>query len=345
MQKSENLEMDRSIKEQIGKLYGYLSGFFACWIIDIGLRLNLFEVINDCRNGISAKELTERLRLDFYLVDMWCKAAYSFELLDLDEKGYFHFANFMNLLLLNRSSYSVAGAIEIFVGASESFFHFCEIFKTGKPLNLKDMGRFYHNSIEKATVIIPNYIISHVLPNDPYLKNLVDKEVKILDFGCGAGLGMIEYAKVFNNWNFLGVDIDQTIIHKAEEYIKHNRLESRIKVKVITSGNLNIDQDFDLILLFFTLHEIKNREATLRDLFKVLKKDGDLIIIEFPRLEDIVESRTPSGRMVMGEQITESLLGNTLISVNEMRELLRITNYRNVREYEGIVFRVYIAQR
>lgn len=36
----------------------------------------------------------------------------------------------------------------------------------------------------------------------PCLKNLVDKRAEILDFGCGTGLGMIQYAKAFNNWNF-----------------------------------------------------------------------------------------------------------------------------------------------
>lgn len=81
----------------------------------------------------------------------------------------------------------------------------------------------------------------------PCLKNLVDKRAEILDFGCGISLGMIQYAKAFNNWNFLGVDIHQSFIHKAQEYVKHNKLEDRSKVKVFPSGNLNVDKNFDLI--------------------------------------------------------------------------------------------------
>jgi len=336
------------IEEKIARLAGYMSGFFACWIIDIGSRLNLFEVINDCKSGISAKELAKRLRLDSHLVNMWCKAAYSFELLDLDEKGNFHLADFMDLLLINNPNlYFIPGAIETYVGASESFFHFYEAFKTGKTLNLKDMGHFYHDAVEKATLTMPNYIISNVLSNDPYLKNLVDKKAKILDFGCGTGLGMIQYAKAFNNWNFLGVDINQTLIHKADNNIRYNKLEERIKVNVITSGKFNVGRDFDLILLTLTLHEIKNREAILRELSKALKKDGNLLILEFLWVENIVELRSSSGRIVIGEQIAEAILGNTLISASEMKELLKITNYRNVREYEifGKILKIYIAQR
>jgi len=340
--------MGSSIEDKIARLWGYLSGFFACWVISMGSRLNLFEAIKDCSDGISAGELAKRLRLDYHLVNFWCKAAYSFELLDLDQKGHFHLADYMDLLLISSlNNYYIAGVIENFVGVSQSLSHFYEAFKTGKTLNLEDMGHLYFDSVEKATLMIPNYIISYVLPNDPCLRNLVDKKAKILDFGCGTGLGMVQYAKAFNNWNFLGVDIDQSFIHKAQEYIKHNKLEDRIKVKVFPSGKLNVDRDFDLIFLTFTLHEIKNREEVLKELFDALKKGGNLLIVELSLSDDITELRSFSGRIVMGAQITEVLSGNTLISTSEMKELLRITNYRNVREYESYtkIFKVYIAQR
>lgn len=337
-----------SIEEKINRLWDYLLGFFACWIIGIGSRLNLFEAIKDCKNGISAKELAERLKLDYHLINIWCKAAYSFELLDLDEGGNFRIANSMDSFLINSpNNYSLAGAIENYVGASESFFHFYEAFKTGKAFNLEDMGELYSNSVERATLTIPNYIISYVLPIDPCLKNLADKKAKILDFGCGTGLGMIQYAKIFNNWNFLGVDIDQGFIHKAEEYIKNNGLEDRIKVKFIPSDKLNVDKDFDLILLTFTFHEIKNKQDLLKELFKILKKDGNLLIVELSLPDGIAELRDFSGRIAMGAQMTEALQGNTLISTSEMKELLRIANYRNVREYETDrkIFKIYIAQK
>ncbi len=143
------------------------------------------------------------------------------------------------------------------------------------------------------------------------------------------------------------MDIDQSYIHKAQDYIKHNKLEDRIKVKVFPSGKLNVGEDFDLIFLTFTLHEIKDREEILKELFNALKKGGNLLIVELSLSDDITELRSFSGRIVIGAQITEVLSGNTVISTSEMKELLRITNYRNVREYESYtkIFKVYIAQR
>jgi len=314
----------------------------------MGSRLNLFEAIEDCSDGISAEELAKRLGLNYDLVNFWCKAAYSFELLDLDQKGHFHLADYMDLLLVNNpNNYSTAGTIENYVGASQALFHFYEAFKTGKTLNLEGTEHLYFDSLERAGLMIPNYIISHVLPNDPCLRNIVNKKAKILDFGCGTGLGMIQYAKAFNNWNFLGVDIQQSFIHKAQEYIKHSKLEDRVKARVIASGKLDVDKDFDLIFLTLTLHEIRNREETLKELFNALNKGGNLLIVELSLPDDITELRSFSGRIVMGVQITEVLSGNALISTSEMKELLRITNYRNVREYESCskIFKIYIAQR
>lgn len=346
--KKKNLEISNSVGDQSTRLWEYLSGFFACWVIAIGSKLNLFEAISDYRDGTSAEELAKRLGLDSHLVNIWCKAAYSFELLDLDEKGYFRFANSMDLLLINRpDTHAIAGTIENYVGASESFFHFYKAFKTGKTLGLEKLGQLYSESVEKATLKIPNYLMFSVLPNDPCLRNLINSKAKVLDFGCGTGLGMIQYAKVLHKWNFLGVDIDKILINKAKEKIKHNRLEDRIEVKVAYPGKLNANQDFDLILLTFTLHEVKNREEVLRELFKALKKSGNLLIVEVSSPNDITELRSLSGKMLMGAQISENLSGNTLISTAEIKELLKITNYRNIRAYGGHegIFKVFIAQR
>ena len=97
----------------------------------------------------------------------------------------------------------------------------------------------------------------------------------------------------------------------------------------------------------FTLHEIKNKQDLLKELFKILKKDGHLLIVELSLPDGIAELRSLSGRITMGAQMTEVLQGNTLISTSEMKELLRIANYRNVREYETDkkIFKIYIAQK
>ncbi|MFC1631449.1 methyltransferase domain-containing protein [Candidatus Omnitrophota bacterium] len=336
---------------QIKKLWEeYLTGFFSCWIIDMGLRLGLLKAIHKRSNGISAKELAKRLKFDLQLVNVWCKAAYSFKLLEVNEKGNFYLDKPMDLLLIGDPTYPhfcIAPAIENYIGASESFFHFYEAFKTGKTLSFEEMGHFYRSSIEKDTLTMLSYLISSVLPGHPYLRNLANKRAKILDFGCAAGLGMIQYAKNFENWSFVGVDIIQTLIQKAKENIKRNRLEDRIKAKLIASTRFNLGQNFDLIFLTFTLHEIKNKKLILRELLKALKKNGSLVIFEFVRQEDIRELRSFSGRMSMGQQIAEAIMGNILISAREMRELLRVTNYRNIKEYSTPekILKAYIAQR
>lgn len=166
------IQTDEFKRRKNQEIMGLLVRFFACWIIGIGSRLNLFEAIRDCRNGISTEELAKRLKLDYYLVDIWCKAAYSFELLNLNERGSFRIANSMDSFLGNSTNnYYIAGVTENFVGASQSLLHFYEAFKSGKTLNLEDTRHVYFDSVQKAALTILNYIISYVLPNDPCLRN------------------------------------------------------------------------------------------------------------------------------------------------------------------------------
>ena len=101
MRKVEKFKLMSSREEKINRLWNYLLGFFACWIIGIGSRLNLFEAIRDWKNGISTEELMKRLKLEYHLVNIWCKVAYSFELLDLGERGNFRIDNSMDSFLIN----------------------------------------------------------------------------------------------------------------------------------------------------------------------------------------------------------------------------------------------------
>src|SRR5687768_11180056 len=75
-------------QDQWQKLFGYVLGNQATWVIDVGLKAGIFAAIaNASPEGITDPALAEGLGFHPRYVAVWCRAAYAFELLDWDESA------------------------------------------------------------------------------------------------------------------------------------------------------------------------------------------------------------------------------------------------------------------
>ena len=87
-------------QDQWQKLFGYLLGNQAAWIADIGLKAGLFRAIADAgEEGITEEALARRLDYKLRYVQVWCRGAYAFELLDWDEQAGYRLAPPLGSLL------------------------------------------------------------------------------------------------------------------------------------------------------------------------------------------------------------------------------------------------------
>lgn len=115
----------------------------------------------------------------------------------------------------------------------------------------------------------------HVIERAETLLNLVEvKESQtFLEVGCGTGAVSIHCAKTYP-FNVTGVDVDPEQIEMARSY----------------AGNLDItfmeadatqlpfeDENFDIILSFGVTHHIPNWIDALKDITRVLKKNGHFL--------------------------------------------------------------------
>jgi ubiquinone/menaquinone biosynthesis C-methylase UbiE len=98
---------------------------------------------------------------------------------------------------------------------------------------------------------------------------------KALEIGCGNGHGAKLIKKFFNPRNIVGIDLDERMIRLAK---KRNNDQS-ISFLVMDASKLNFpDKHFDAIFDFGMIHHVANWKDCLKELKRVLKDDGKIIL-------------------------------------------------------------------
>jgi ubiquinone/menaquinone biosynthesis C-methylase UbiE len=119
--------------------------------------------------------------------------------------------------------------------------------------------------------------LSHLYLDNYLSKNIQKDDIKYLDIGCGSGKKTILFSKYLNlnKENMHGTDI------KTWGPYQKSKNVLPFKFKYIENNKLNYsDNNFDIITCVLTLHHINKLEDFLKEIYRVLKDNGILILIE-----------------------------------------------------------------
>jgi demethylmenaquinone methyltransferase/2-methoxy-6-polyprenyl-1,4-benzoquinol methylase len=104
----------------------------------------------------------------------------------------------------------------------------------------------------------------------------------ILDVCTGTGDLAIHFAKANGQSKLWGVDQSQEMLLIARRKINHQELNDRIKLFEANALELPFQDDsFDIVGVAFGLRNIGQHRRAIREMARVLKKGGRLLILEF----------------------------------------------------------------
>jgi len=115
------------------------------------------------------------------------------------------------------------------------------------------------------------------------IKMMKQKNPKtILDVATGTADVAIETAKQISPDQIKGIDISSKMIEIGRKKIEKNKLSQVIQLDIGDSENLDFeDQSFDAITVAFGVRNFENLEKGLKEMQRVLKKGGEMYILEF----------------------------------------------------------------
>mgnify|MGYP002672885511 FL=1 len=121
------------------------------------------------------------------------------------------------------------------------------------------------------------------------LKQIVDAPapVQVLDLACGTGDFSIAIAKALTEGHVTGVDLSEGMLAVMREKVDKAELNGMIGIEEGDGENLRFpDNTFDRVTIAFGIRNFEDRPKGLREMLRVLKPGGRLVILELSRPEN-----------------------------------------------------------
>ncbi len=117
------------------------------------------------------------------------------------------------------------------------------------------------------------------------IKELVAIKPRImLDVATGTGDFAFEAIKTLKPEKIIGVDISEGMLDVARKKINERNLSHIFSVQMGDSEGLQFSDDhFDAITVAFGVRNYQNLEKGLADMYRVLKPEGKIVILEFSK--------------------------------------------------------------
>lgn len=103
---------------------------------------------------------------------------------------------------------------------------------------------------------------------------------RALDLGPGTGYFTIPLARLVGpEGEVVAADIQEAMLNAVVKRADRKGL-TNVRPYLIPDEGLGTDDRFDFVLLFWMLHEVRNRDELLRDVAEMLTEEGRALVVE-----------------------------------------------------------------
>lgn len=148
------------------------------------------------------------------------------------------------------------------------------------------------------------------------------KNKRVLDLACGSGIIALELSKYADIVDAL--DVSPLMIDRLKKECNNKKLNN-INYLVGDAHNLKYeDNTFDTVITRLSMHHFNNPRIVLKEIKRVLKNLGELIIIDIITSEDEEEMRLQNSFNKIRD-----FSHNKFFTLNSLKKILRETNFIN----------------
>ena len=327
-------QLQQAMQQQAGKLLSQVAGYVGVRTIDIGLRLGLLEEIAKHPEGITTDELTKQTGLDPLYVQVWCRAAYASEVLELPDGHKYTLAPHVDKLLLDHDHPGYIGGLPRIMLEREFFDLFAENLPSGQRIWWDQCSPSFIESVSQTARPFYTRLIPGGLTQVPGLSEKLAQDAHVLELACGAGVGLMRMAQTYPRSTFVGLDGDAYTLDLVGKKLRESGLSDRVSLMRSTLEEMDHNEEFDVALINVSMHECRDIEKVTSNVRRALKPGGHFVISDFPFPDSTEECRTVPARIMCGIQFFEALIDDQLLPTQAYVDLLTKHDFRNVGSFD-----------
>jgi ubiquinone/menaquinone biosynthesis C-methylase UbiE len=157
--------------------------------------------------------------------------------------------------------------------------------------------------------------IAELSPMDTLIKAGFKENMILCDIGAGTGIFSFPATEISNN-DIYALETSDSMIELLKSRMA-DRNTKNLQIKKVHSATLPLDNNIcDMVIMVTVLHELENKEFMIKEIKRVLRKQGKLVIIEFHKR--ITPMGPPVDCRIAEEDAEEICNNNDLITIDKL---------------------------
>jgi SAM-dependent methyltransferase len=285
------MELDRKrVQEFARKVFGLYTDGFLTFMINLGYRTDLFEVL--AQGPGTSQEIADRAGLQERYVREWLGAMATGGIVEYDPASRrFTLPPEHALCLTGPSSRNLAPTSQSLPALARHLPRLAECFRRGGGVSYAEyQPEFTEMQDASWRRIYDGLLIKGFLPAVKGLPERLAQGIRAADVGCGTGHAVNLMAREYPRSTFVGYDLSTEAIARAREEARAMGL-TNASFEVMDATRLPAGPKFDLITSFDAIHDQRDPAAVLARVAQALAPGGVYLMMEpraSSRLEDNV---------------------------------------------------------
>ncbi|MBX3172639.1 MAG: methyltransferase domain-containing protein [Candidatus Eremiobacteraeota bacterium] len=272
------------VEQRWQQLRGYYEGFWATWLLHVGRELGLFRSLLD-RPERSAESLAQGLGYESDYVEVWCRAAHAYDFLAPGQDETWKVAAGWEPLLSGTGAWG-----STYVQLSNRVYETLEAVFRGRALPESSLNLRLH--LAEGLKASYRWLWLEWVPSLPELQQKLLSSKRLIEFGCGFGLGLEILRQEYPHLELTGLEWDYDCAREAERV-------TRAVVVVGLPEETSYRSRFDVAVFHRALALCQEPEVALRKAVDSLRKGGVLVIASESELADAPQQTM---RLRLGER-------------------------------------------
>jgi 2-polyprenyl-3-methyl-5-hydroxy-6-metoxy-1,4-benzoquinol methylase len=260
------------------KMIGIYNAGALNLMISIGHRTGLFDTMAGISPSTS-EQIAAEAKLNERYVREWLGAMVTGRVIDYNPEDRTYFLPSEHAAFLTRAATPKNLAVTTqwisVLGDVES--EIVECFKKGGGVPYPSYHRFHEVMAEESAQTVVAALMDYILPLVQGLTESLKRGIEVLEVGCGSGRALNLMASEFLKSNFVGYDLSEEAIGRAQSDATKLGLKN-ISFVVKDVSNIGESEHFDLIAAFDAIHDQAKPDKVLREIAKALRPEGTFLM-------------------------------------------------------------------